>query len=260
MTEQTKVELKEQPKVEEVVVKEQPKTELIPLTEDGEIVATSLQGLNRACSYLASSGLLPKTFDTAAKVAVGLMMCKEMGLKGLISLRNIAVINGVPSIWGELPLAIARRSGRLAGFKEYLIDKDYNEICLKNKNLNAEIFAAVCEIKREGYEWAQYVYTAQDAAKNPNSGNQVWKSYRNVMMKRRARSMALKDQFCDMLGGVSIAEYDHDIIPMEGKIYDTTAKGKASEKASELNKNLDLFGESTLPPIPSIIELERDPE
>ncbi len=205
---------------------------------DGEIDARSLQQLNRACQYLASSGMLPKQFDTSAKVAVGFLMCKELGLKSIISLRNIAVINGTPSLWGELPLAIVRKSGKLKHFKEYCVDANYLEICIQNKNLGSDIFAAICEIQREGYEVKTFHYTKIDAQNNPNSNGQVWKSYRSIMMKRKARALAIKDEFGDILGGCSIAEYDHDVIPVEGS-YETKKVAQVRETSTDKTKEIE---------------------
>lgn len=228
---------------------------------DGEINAKSLQQLNRACQYLAKSGMLPKQFDTPEKTAVGMLMCKELGLKSIISLRNIAVINGSPTLWGELPLALVRKSGRLKYFNEYLIDANYNKICMENKNLTADIFAAICEIQREGYERKSYAYTKIDMEKNPNSKNQVWTSYKSIMMKRKARSLAIKDEFGDLLGGASIAEYDHDIIPVEGNNETrrvANVRESTNEKTSAIQEKLLRRSKGTPPSVSPHIESEDD--
>lgn len=221
---------------------------------DGEIDAVSLQQLNRAASYLASSGMLPKQFDTAPKVAVGMLMCKELGLKSIISLRNIAVINGSPSLWGELPLAIVRMSGLLKYFREYCIDANYLEICIANKNLGADIFSSVCEIQREECEMKTFTYTKMDALANPNSSGTVWKAYRSIMMKRKCRSLAIKDEFGDLLGGCSIAEYDHDVIPSEDRSYAVSrpiTRSTGNDKTKAINEKLSSVSEELPPPAPT---------
>lgn len=212
----------------------------ISIAENGDIQAKTLNDLYRVSKMLCASGILPKAYDTPEKVATAITLARELGLKPLSAMKNIAVINGSPSIWGELPLGIVRNSGLLEKIDEFCIDKDYKPIGFENKNIDADIFAAVCVIKRKNEDSRSFYYSAQDAAKNPNSGNQVWKSYRSVMMKRRARAMALKDVFGDLLGGVSIAEYDHDTIPTHTSDRINRSVPTASvEKVTALNEMLD---------------------
>lgn len=211
----------------------------IAITESGDIQAKTLGDLYRVSRILCTSGVLPKAYDSPEKVLTAITLARELGLKPLSALKNIAVINGSPSIWGELPLGIVRNSGLLEKIDEFCIDKDYKPICFENKNINAEIFAAVCVIKRKNEDIRSFYYSSEDAAKNPNGKNQVWVSYRSIMMKRRARSIALKDVFGDLLGGVSIAEYDHDTIPTfpTNRVIREVAAA-SSEKIQALNEML----------------------
>lgn len=235
MNDETKKEesKKEDPR-KEIVVQVQNE---IAITDSGDIQAKTLNELYRVSKMLSASGILPKAYDTPEKVATAITLARELGLKPLSALKNISVINGTPSIWGELPLGIIRNSGLLVSIDEFCIDKDYKPICFENKNIDAEIFAAVCIVKRKNEDTRSFHYSAQDANKNPNVGNSTWKSHKAIMMKRRARSIALKDVFGDLLGGVSITEYDYDFIPSAdsgGK----NIKLNESEKVKNLNQLL----------------------
>lgn len=216
---------------EEIIIPQ--KTREIEMN-DGDVQLTSLEDLHRYSNMLLRSGMLPKQYDKPEKISAAIQFAKELNLPPLNALRNIAVINGSPSLWGDLPLAIVRSSGHLEEINEFTIDKDYKVICFENKNLGADIFAAICEIKRKGYEKRSYAYTALDASLNPSSNSQVWKSYRPVMMKRKARSVALKDEFPDLLAGAPIAEYDHDVIPSAGSFIEVASAKE--EKTKSLNE------------------------
>lgn len=179
-----------------------------------------------ACAY-AKSGMLPKSYKTPEQVLTGMQYAYELGLNPLSALKNIAVINGQPSLWGDLPLAIVRNSGKLIKIDEYLIDKDHKKICLANKNINAPHVAAVCITQREGEGEKESVYTHLMASKN-GGVKEIWNKYSEIMYKRKARAIALKDSFSDILEGLNIAEYDYNIIPEAGKSYEVNHDG--SEK------------------------------
>ena len=49
---------------------------------------------------------------------IGIMQGLEVGASPAQALSNIMVVNGRPSIWGDLAIGIVRRSGLLKSFKE----------------------------------------------------------------------------------------------------------------------------------------------
>jgi hypothetical protein len=224
----------------------------IAIMEDGDVNTKTINELYRYAGLLLTGGILPKAFDTKEKICTGLLYLKELGLKPMTSFRNLAVINGTPSLWGELPLSLVRRSGLLESIEEFCIDKDYKQLSLENKNLDADIFAAVCRVKRKNAPIKEFFYTKADADKNPNATSAVWKSYRSIMMKRKARSLAIKDEFSDIIGGCGISEYDDDTIPSDNvalppKLDQT--KGRQDEKTAELNAKFNFTKPKSSEPI-----------
>ncbi len=191
----------------------------IPISANasGLITGSNLEEQYRLCQYFASSGMVPKEYIThPEKVFTAMQYARELGLPPLTSLRQIAVINGTPSIFGDLPLAIVRRSKELSYIKEYLFDVDNKEMCLKNGNIDKEIVGAVCIIRRKGEDEREFVFTTNDAgvAKLTNDPvkHPVWAKYPKLMLKYRARSMAIKDVFSDCLNGMAIGEYDENTV------------------------------------------------
>lgn len=166
-----------------------------------------------AASVYVRSGILPSRYTKPEAVVAAMHIALELGLKPLISLRQIAVIKGTPSLFGDLPLALVQASGLLAHHKEYLIDEEGHEICVKNKNLKAKVFGAVCEVMRKGETQITERYFTMEQAKSASLlGSDAWAKYPQRMLGYRARSAALKDKFADCLNGLAIAEYDHDVI------------------------------------------------
>jgi hypothetical protein len=204
--------------------------------EDGLLVGKDiLQQLSLAKAYLAS-GMLPARFKSAEMILTAMQYAYEVGLKPLTAMRQIAVIQGTPSFFGDLPLAVVKNSGKMEWMKEFIIDKDSKEISFKNKNLSAEAWGAVCIVKRKGEpnETEKY-FTMEDAQKAGLMNRDCWKNYPKVMLKYRARAMALKDVFPDALNGIAISEYDYGEIPTDD---DGVVVATCEEVQEHLDKTL----------------------
>lgn len=198
---------------EQKQVKPSEKKAPVLIDEKGMLAADSFEGNWRIAEVLVASRMLPQHYDTPAKVMAGIEHARELGLPPLIGLRQIAVINGNPSIWGELPLALVMKSGLMESFSEWFIDSEFKKINEENKNLNAEVFGAACSSKRVGFEIRTDYYTAEDAKKMGKWGKNIWAAHPKRMLQMRARSLTLKNLYPDVLSGISIAEYDHDKLP-----------------------------------------------
>lgn len=220
-------------------------------SEDGTLVGSTLEEQYRLAKYYAKSGMLPKGYDTPEKALIGFQYARELGLKPLTAMKNICVINGQPNLWGDLPLALARKSGQLESIDEYFIEKDYKRISLKNKNLHAVKWAAVCVIKRVGIELKDFSWTMDDV--NKSNRGPVWAKYPQIMWKRKVRSIALKDIFGDVLGTFDIAEYNHSRSPdVPESMIDVTPQDKIDDLKESLKgdeKEITIKGK---PPVDSI--------
>lgn len=203
--------------------------------KNGLIVAANMDEEWRICTALARSGMVPKGMNTPEKLFVARQFAAELGLPLMSSLRNICVINGSPSLWGDLPLALARRTKEMVHFDEYWVDKSGAR--LKAVGDEDKIFAAVCEIERKGEPRKTYAFTEYDVKVARLDQKDIWKLYPRRMRQMRARSWAIKDVFGDALMGAAIAEYDFDMIPGEEGVYEVDMN--ADKKKSSLN---DSFG------------------
>lgn len=188
-------------------------SESLALDETGLLKPKNANELAILADRFVKSGMLPKSYQTAAQVITAWQYAGELGLKPMSALRQIAVINGTPSIFGDLPISLVERSGELDWRREFIIDEEMNEINWTNKNLKARPWGAVCILKRKGREPIERFYTIEEAKQANLFKNDVWNRYTKIMLKYRARSQAIKDEFSDVLGGVAIAEYDQDALP-----------------------------------------------
>lgn len=180
----------------------------------GEFIGETFEERYRLASIYAASRFLPAAFDTPAKVFTALQFAYELGLRGITALRNIYIVNGTPALWGDLPLAIVRNSGKLKTIKEWTFDADGKEISLENKNIAVEPSGAACQTERHNageVSKQTTVFTVADAKTAGVWGVKCWKTYPKRMLQLRARSQNLKDHFGDTLCGAAIAEHDFNV-------------------------------------------------
>jgi len=189
---------------------------------DGDMVAENPEGVLKVAQMHLRSGMLPKHYNTIEKVITASTWARELGLKPLSALRQIAVINGSPSLYGDLPLALVKKSPAFDWIREYFIDEDCEEICVKNKNVKATAFGAVCVTKRKGEPHEHETFFTMDDKKTAGLNGPTWAKFTKDMLLYRARSRNLKSSFPECLNGANIAEYDNAAMPeVEGIVIDS---------------------------------------
>jgi len=152
----------------------------------------------RMAEYLADSEMVPKDFKgKPANCLVAIQWGAELGLKTMQAIQNIAVINGRPSLWGDVMLALVRASPLC----EYVVETVTDQ-------------GAVCKVKRRGEPEQSREFTVADAtAAGLINKDGPWKQYRKRMLQMRARAWALRDVFTDVLKGLHMAEEAMDMPP-----------------------------------------------
>lgn len=135
-------------------------------------------------------------------VAIALSFGTKFGLEPLSALTSIAVINGKPAIYGDMALALVRRSYPNAIYQErYLTDRTGCEVTVR-RNPNQE---PVVELFDEPM--------ARTAGLWGKPG--PWTNYPRRMCMWRARGYALRTAFPDVMCGFLLAEEAMDIVSIE---------------------------------------------
>lgn len=204
-------------------------------TVNGVLAPANIDEAFRMASAYHQSGLFPN-FDSPQKILVAMQFSAELGLPVLTAARQMYVLNGTPHIWGDLPLALVRKSGQMEYIRERVLDKDGKDINLENKNLNVEPHTSICTVKRKNEDERSFFWTWAEAkaAGLVDKNRSIWKLYPKRMMQMRVRSLALKDVFGDILSGVGIAEYDDYADARDV----TTTTNRDVTSTGDLNKEL----------------------
>lgn len=199
--------------------------------ENRGIVISDMEGMWRWSQYVAASGLAPKGMEKPESIFVATQMGLEVGLTPMAALQNIAVINGRPTIWGDSQLAIVRSTGELEEFSESY--EANGEPLLRNPAIYTDDVTAVCRVKRRGYPAQESTFSVADAKKAQLWGKQgPWSQYPARMLRFRARSFALRDNFGDALRGMLTSEEAADI----DAIIDVTPAKQPAQAAPKFAK------------------------
>lgn len=160
----------------------------------------------RMSDMIANSDLAPKDYKgKPGNVMIAWQTGVELGITSpMQAIQNIAVINGRPTIWGDMMLAICRAAPAWseADFAEWI------------EGEGAEAVANCTVRRRPNGNVVHYTFSMKDAQDASLAGKQgPWQQYPKRMMQMRARSFALRDTFTPELKGIRMAEEERDITP-----------------------------------------------
>lgn len=202
-----------EPNQNTAVVQAAPRKPSIAVSERG-IVIDSMDALWRFSQYVSVSGLAPKGLEKQEAIFVAVQMGLELGMTPMSSLTCIAVINGRPTMFGDAQLGLVRASGELEEFSEWYEVGGRKQI--HNPATFGEDAAAVCHVKRRGFEAQRSVFSVADAKRAQLWGKTgPWSQYPARMLRFRARAFILRDNFGDVLRGIMSAEEARDIEPID---------------------------------------------
>lgn len=203
---------------EKVESKEVAKVEKAPLAvgEGGYIVPQTVEEAARMAKAVIIGGFAPDSYKVngqfdANKVMLGIMAAMEAGLQPLYGLRQIAIINGRPTIWGDAAMALVQSKN--------LID-EYTEVQVGPAPETADLskwpddYGWKVTIRRRGqkgeYTGLFTVGMAKRAKLWLHPKKVPWLEHPDRMLKIRARAFPLRDGFADALAGLAIREEVED--------------------------------------------------
>ncbi len=189
--------------------------------EQGHIVPRTLEEAYRYAVAICKAGLAPDSYknhytDTAAdpsKVMLGLAAAMEAGLPPLYGLRQIAIVNGRPTIWGDGAVALIQQSGTLERQEVNRLGSEFDEDKTPVANWPDD-FGLEVRMFRRG-QATPYIgrFTVGDAKRAKlwmNTKKAPWMEHPKRMLLARARAFAARDGFADCLAGIAIREEVED--------------------------------------------------
>ncbi len=159
--------------------------------------------------FMAASNMVPDSFKgDPAKVAVAIQMGAELGMTPVQSLTCIAIINGMPSMYGDGLNGVLRASGELdPSFGAGGIDERPPDEALKENE-------GYCAIKLKGWDKPMIRRFSGDEAdvaglikrSQSGKGGGPWVTYKGRMLMFKARNWCMRDGAAHILKGLQQAE------------------------------------------------------
>lgn len=198
------------------------------LTLKTSLEPTTLQEAMRFSDILASSTMVPRDYQgKPGNVLVAIQWGREVGLGPLQALQNIAVINGRPSIWGDVAIALVRGHHACQSVQEGVEGE-------------GEARQGWCEVTRRGEQPQRRTFSIADAKRAGLWGKAgPWTQYPDRMLQLRARGFAIRDVFSDALRGVMTREEAEDI-PAETRHVENLASAPVAPPAPPVEAPLPL--------------------
>lgn len=233
----------------------QPIAKKAPLSvaQDGSFELRSLQDQTAFAARLIAEKMVSDTFKTASQLVIGFQYAKSLKLDPILAVRLMYVVNGRPCLYGEGPLSLCQRSGLVEKIEEFYLNEKMDRISVENKNLKDAAFASVTRIWRKGDSLPQEdFFTLEDLARaGVNLGKDgkkkdVWDKWERLMLRYKARTMALRSKFADVIAGIPIAEYDEHFTP-EAPVMKEVKSTVADEINTLIEKKPDGQAVSDLP-------------
>ncbi len=158
--------------------------------------------------YRGGAGKAANPSELAVRIMAGL----EVGLRPVQACNNIMLVNGRATIWGDAALALVRASGLLLSVRETIEGTGDSRVavCITHRKCDAEPVEtrfSVADAKTAGL-WAGGSLAKTAPGK---VADLPWVKYPERMMRMRARSWNLRDQFGDVMCGLGITEEAQDI-------------------------------------------------
>lgn len=177
----------------------------IDMTDRG-VQLRSLEDAFRFATMVCRSGCAPRSMDSPEKVLVAIQTGLEAGLTPLKALQSVVVINGLPSWKGDSALALVRDSGKMEWFRK------------GHTGEGEETVYWVESKRRDEPDAVRHEFGVKHAKKAALWGKAgPWSQYPGRMLYYRALGFHLRDQYSDVLMGLT-TEHEAMDMPRVGAV------------------------------------------
>jgi hypothetical protein len=197
------------------------KVEKAPLAvgDKGYIMPKTVEEAARMAQAVIIGGFAPDSYNRDPnKILLGIMAAMEAGLQPLYGLRQIAIINGRPTIWGDAAMALVQSKNLISDYEEEQVGTTPTDADLSKW---PDDYGWKVTIGRRGqkghYVGIFTVGMAKRARLWLNAKKVPWIEHPDRMLKIRARAFPLRDGFADALAGLAIREEIEDMHEIDAK-------------------------------------------
>lgn len=207
---------------------------VVSFNENGVVDFKNQSDLVSAAGLLIKTSLVPDHIkkDGIPAVMSAIAFCKQHSLP-YSAMNEIGYVKGKLGAFGSLYTALAQKHPLFGETVVIYVDEQMNEICLANKNLNAEVWACVIRVKKKGDElWHEYYFTKYEAKTAGLLSNNTYQKYLKSMLYHRAKKRAYDTEYASALNGVESME----LLIQERDIKDVSPLASLNERLGLSNE------------------------
>ena len=222
--------------------------EIVPIKQTSfSLVPQNLREAMDLSKIIADSDLAPKDYrGKPGNVLIAVQMGQEVGLSPMAAIQSIAVINGKPSLYGDVGKAILLSRG-------FVIEEDDVEVVKKTG-------MGRCKITRPGHPPCERTFSLDAAKAAGLLGKQgPWTQYKERQMAWRAFWFAARDIAADLLKGLSGVEEALDITQYATVVDQTTGEVTPAPKPALEACSAEAFAAIREKYSPMIRSMEKAP-
>ena len=214
----------------------------------GWLFPQTLKEAEDLATTLCASQMVPKHYVNNPKNAVAAMAHgMPLGMNAMQAMQSVAMINGMPGLYGDGLLAVCRSCPAWEWMSE-TIDGE----------------TAICTAKRRNEPEVTATFSVADAKRAQLWGKQgPWTQYPTRMLAMRARAFALRNLYADVLRGMGSAEELRDIPAETPAVQVEPARIDNAEqpqtKAAAILTKARSKRQPKPPAIPEVIETQPEP-
>lgn len=167
-----------------------------------EPVQLTQEQLKTQAEIYFKSGLVPSHLKNWEAVFIAMTWAQGLGIHTTLGLRDIFVIENIPSLRTEAAMALVEVSGYCENFEQEFTGNPYDDN-----------YTAVCKVKRKGRKEHVSTFSVKDAktallwGKKTKTGQPTaWVTYPKRMLMYRAVGFAIRDVFSDVMRGSRLYE------------------------------------------------------
>ena len=194
----------------------------------GKIAPSQFGQLPRIAAWIQKSGLVPDSLcknaqteiEIQGRVMIVIAAGLAVGMDPMQSLKNVMMVNNLPSLWGDAIPGLVYASGKIDGVFEESWDG------LSKEGTATESTVAICRATRKGSSVpTERRYSAADAkAQKLWNKSGPWSNSPKRMLQIRARAWLARDLFPDVLGGLGIVEEESEVRPSGSAVNELNGK------------------------------------
>lgn len=197
------------------------------------VTLKTFEDLTNFADRVAKTQMVPASFQGKPdEIVACVMRGMELQIPPFLAMSNIAVINGRPTMWGDLMLGLVHRSGALEDIQEFFV-----------KGENGDL-TAICQVKRRGKSVTERKFSRKDADRaRLTTKKGPHQDYPKRMLQLRARGFALRDAFPDVLTGLhvrEVAEEDAELLGPRDITPPAETKTATAALASKIGAKTDV--------------------